>query len=100
MTIKRVVNGVEMEFKLTPDELYDAYCEQEHNGDIAICESYFHAIYYCEEWYKNLNKETENNIIEDAAYEFRKNIEEYNMDLADARIYAFADVIDKYIKEA
>lgn len=33
MTIKRVVNGTEMEFELTSMELYAAYLEKEHLSD-------------------------------------------------------------------
>ena len=34
MTIKRTINGVEMEFELTSMELHEAYFEQEHYYDM------------------------------------------------------------------
>ena len=30
MTIKRTIHGNEVEIELTKDELFNAYCEQEH----------------------------------------------------------------------
>lgn len=33
MTIKRTINGVEMEFELTKQEMWYAYCEEEHEFD-------------------------------------------------------------------
>ena len=33
MTIKRMINGVEMEFELTQHEMWGAYREQEHEFD-------------------------------------------------------------------
>lgn len=34
MTIKRTINGVEMEFELTERELYDAFFEKQHYFDV------------------------------------------------------------------
>lgn len=33
MTITRIINGTAHDFELTPEELYSAYFEQEHNLD-------------------------------------------------------------------
>jgi hypothetical protein len=41
MTIKRTVNGVEMEFELTDRELFDAYEEQQHKFDIQDIDGFF-----------------------------------------------------------
>lgn len=40
MTIKRTVDGKEMEFELTPHELYRAFEEQEHIFDITAVRDY------------------------------------------------------------
>jgi hypothetical protein len=41
MTIKRNVNGIEMEFELTDTELYDAYEEKQHKYDNDAIDDYF-----------------------------------------------------------
>ena len=35
MIISRIINGVEYEFELNAQELYDAYIEQEHKWDVS-----------------------------------------------------------------
>lgn len=99
MTIKRIINGVEIEIKLTEDELSTAYFAQQYMWDLQSCKEYFHTMYACEEWYKVLDEETETNIIEDAATELRRNIRKYDMDFEDAIVDAFNEVISNYIEE-
>lgn len=99
MTIKRKINNMEIEIELTSDELFEAYREQEHEWDLESCDTYFHTMYACEEWYENLDEETQSNIIEDAAYQLRRNINKYDMYFDYAMTEAFADVLPNYIKE-
>lgn len=39
MIISRTINGVEYEFELNSQELYDAYIEQEHKWDVSDVEA-------------------------------------------------------------
>jgi len=100
MTIKRTINGAEVEIELTENELFNAYCEQQYKWDIDSCRDNLHSgIYNGENWYKNLDKETENNIIEDAAYHLRRNIDKYDMNYDYAMDDAFVVAIANQIKE-
>ena len=99
MTIKRKINNMVIEIELTNDELFDAYIEQEHKFDLDSCDTFFHTMYACEEWYEGLDKETESNIIEDAAYQLRRNIDKYDMDFEYAMPEAFSEVLRRYIEE-
>ena len=47
MTIKRVINGVEMEITLNSIELWDAYMEKQHEYDLEDIENYLE--YYTED---------------------------------------------------
>ena len=100
MTIKRVVNGVEMEFVLTNFELFDAYCEQEQIWDIQACTDYFSNNYSDEEWFENVSAEVKQNIIEAAAFEMRRSINKYDTDFEYAISDAFVHAISEYIEEA
>ena len=97
MTIKRVINGSEVEIELTANELRDAYSEQEHLWDIDICSTYFDELLAYEDWDDKVDDETRTNIIEDAAIEYRRNINKYGMTHEYAISYAFNDVIPNYI---
>lgn len=100
MTIKRVINGYEVEIELTKDELFNAYCEQEHEWDVDSCRNNLNSgIYIDEKWYEDLDKETEMQIIEEAAYHLRRNIDKYEMSYDYAMDEAFATVLQQYIKE-
>lgn len=100
MTIKRVVNGVEMEFELTHDELFNAYCEQEHKWDVQACKDYFYDTYSDEEWFENTSKKTKQCVIEAAAINMRRYINKYDMDFYSACSGAIDEAIDEYIEEA
>ena len=41
MTIMRVINGVEMEFELTANELWEAFEEEQHKCDLSDIENAF-----------------------------------------------------------
>lgn len=97
MTIKRIINGSEVEIELTQDELFNAYCEQQYEWDIKNCEDYLNSgIYDGEEWYEELNEETKNIIIEEAAYQFRRNVDKYDMNYEYAIDEAFSVVLCGY----
>ena len=73
MTIKRTIDGKEREFVLTPREMFDAYCEQEHIWDADYVGS-------------ELSEELEEFCVDEAD---RKNI-------ADAIAYEMRSLFDKY----
>ena len=98
MTIKRIVNGDEMEFKLTDKEMRDTHDEWHHNINIAWCKQYFYDHYRNEKWYIHINYQLMCNIIEDAAERMRYYIEcEYNLN--DATACAFKRTIQDYYYE-
>jgi len=97
MTIKRVINGAEIEIELTKEEVFDAYCEQEHKWDIRSCNEYYDCMYWDEDWYNDKN--IRENIIEEAAMNLRRNIDKYEMSFDYAIAEAFTDAIPNYIKE-
>ena len=100
MVIKRIINGIEVEIELTNTELLNAYLEQENKFDIASCKNHLNSgIYDCEEWYENLNKEKESQLIEDAADYLRRNIDRYEMSYEYALEDAFVIAINDYFKE-
>ena len=88
MTIKRTIDGKEREFVLTPREMFDAYCEQEHIWDVDYVGS-------------ELSEELEEfcvyeadreNITEAIAYEMRSMIDKYNMSQEYALTEAFNEI--------
>ena len=97
MTIKRVIGGKEFEIKLSEQELYAAYCEQEREFDISSCNDYYDCMYWDEDWYDN--KDLRENIIEEAATNLRRNIDKYDMSFDYAIAEAFADAVREYVKE-
>lgn len=98
MTIKRIVNGVEMEFELTSKEMCDIHNEWHHHIDIAWCEQYFYDHYHNEKWYPYINNKLMRDIIEDAA-ERMKCYVECNYNLNDATAHAFKQTIIDYYYE-
>lgn len=102
MTIKRTTTiGRDFEIELTKEELFEAYCEQQYIWDVESCRDNLHSgIYNGEGWYENLDKETENAIIEDAAYHLRRNIDKYDMHYEYAMDDAFGVAIANHVKES
>lgn len=97
MTIKRTIHGTEVEIELTKDELFNAYCEQQDEWDIKNCEDYLNSgIYDGEAWYEDLNEETKTIIIEEAASQFRRNVDKYDMSYESAIDEAFSVVLCGY----
>lgn len=80
MTIKREINGVVYEFKLTDMELYSAYVEQEHIYDKDGVVSFFDAFEDEDimDSYGMTRKDVES-VFDDIAYEMRRNINKYDM---------------------
>jgi hypothetical protein len=100
MIIKRIIGGREFEIELTKEELFNAYCEQEYAWDVESCRNNLDSgIYFGEEWYEDLDEKTEKQIIEEAAYHLRRNIDKYEMSYDYAMDEAFATVLKQYIKE-
>lgn len=91
MKIQR--DGIQIE--LTDEELFAAYCEQEHKFDLDSCKCYLDATYCEEEWSDDLSDEQKAEIIEEAASELRRNINKYDMDFN----HAISDAFETVIKE-
>lgn len=94
MTIKRTVDGKEMEFELTAREMRDAFEEQEHIWDVNSVESYvcsFDDEYYIEIW--GITKEQFAALIPDIAYRLRRYVNKYDLSEEYALDEALHDVI-------
>ena len=96
MVITRDTGMIKLEIRLTSDELYAAYAEQQHLFDLQDCESHFDNEYCEENWYP-VDNCMRDSIIEETADELRRNINKYDMDFEHAISDAFAYVIPKYI---
>ena len=69
MKIKRIINVVTHEFELTNSERFDAYIELEHEWDVN---------YVRDEWdNEDLDPEERESMVEDIAYEMRRQIDKY-----------------------
>lgn len=66
MKITREINGVQHEFELTANELYNAHAEQEHIYDTANV--------------KNAISDLSDGLASDLAYEVRRQIDKYDLD--------------------
>ena len=98
MTIKRVVNGTEMEFELTSLEMWEAYNEQEHEYDIDDIKDRFDGIGSAAdiaEVYDMPWTEIEP-LIPEMAYRYRRYMEKYSDDWVYQRDEAIADVLSEH----
>lgn len=93
LKIKRVIHGEEVVIELTGNELFEAYIMQESIWDRDNCALYLDTIYADEEWYENLNSETWDNLIEEAANQYRRNIDKYEM----SHDYAISEAFNKVL---
>ena len=93
MTIKRTVNGIEMEFELTGIELYNAFCEQEHSFDKSDIDCYFDRENY------NLSEAEVDSLIDEMACCMRRYIDKYDCDFSYARDEAIRDVLRSHNME-
>lgn len=96
LKIKRVIHGEEVEIELTGNELFEAYIMQENIWDRDNCAMYFDTTYADEEWYENLDAETRDYLIEEAAKQYRRNIDKYEMSHDYAMSEAFIDAISAF----
>lgn len=94
MTIKRTVNGEELEFELTDNELTDAYFEQQYLYDT---QDVRRAVIGWEDddviGVYGVNMETFLELSDEMAVEMRRNIDKYDMDWDYARAEAIRSVI-------
>lgn len=94
MTIKRIVNGEELEFELTDNELTGAYFEQQYLFDIQDVRD---AVIGWEDddviGVYGINMETFLKLSDEMAVEMRRNIDKYDMDWDYAREEAICSVI-------
>lgn len=97
MTIKRIVNGTEMEFELTQQEMFNAYEERQHYYDVQDVDFYLGSM-EDEELMENygLTREEVKAKYDEIAYTMREYIDRSNDDSwCYARDYAIDDVIGK-----
>ena len=88
MTIKRTIDEKEHEFVLTSEELFDAYCEQEHIWDVDYVGSELSE--ELEEFC--VDEADRKNIAEAIAYEMRRQIDKYEMSSEYALEKAFNEI--------
>ena len=100
MTIQRQVNGEQLSFRLTDSELYAAFLEQEHIFDRCDIEDLITDLGDAEtkEDY-GVTQEQFKKLIDDMAFEKRRNMDEYDMSWYCARNKAVKTVLEKYMKE-
>ena len=74
MKVKRMVDGMEMEFELTEQEMTDAFYEQQHKWDM---EYMLNMADMCEhdDWYKKMKSDPD--FASMVAHRFRKYISDY-----------------------
>ena len=96
MKIQRTINGINFSFELLPEELYDAYFEQQEKFDIEDIVNYAEMMSK-----EKLEEELECtyseflSMKEEMAHEMRKNIDKYDMEFAYARQEAIETVIQR-----
>lgn len=95
MEIKREIDGKTYVFKLTGDELYRAFWEQEHNFDCDDVRDYLYGFEDADliDSFGADSKEIEENI-DDIAYEMRRQMDKYDVDMDYAREEAIRAVLD------
>lgn len=94
MKIQRTINGMKFNIELLPDELEEAYFEQQEKFDIEDVVSYLEA-YNNEELVESygLNYSELIKLKEEIAEKMRKNIDKYGMNMPDSREEALREVI-------
>ena len=94
MKIQRTINGDKFSFELLPDELYEAYFEQQEKFDIEDIVNYGETMSSTElEEELGCTYAEFLSMKEEMARELRRNIDKYDMDFAYARQYAIETVI-------
>lgn len=96
MKIQRSINGMKFNIQLLPEELVEAYYEQQEKFDIEDVVSYAEMFEQNELIeYLGCDYATYLSYKEEIAHEMRKNMDEYGMDFSSARDEAVRDVIKK-----
>ena len=97
MKIQRTINSVKFDIELLPEELVEAYYEQQHNFDVEDVVSYGEMFENAELVdYLGCDYKTLLSLKEEMADELRKNIDKYDMDWSSARDEAVRDVINRH----
>lgn len=96
MTIKRTVNGVEMEFELTDCELFNAYMAQQHKFDLEDISNYFFGVEDVDllEDYGFIRAELET-MYEDMANRMRRYMDKYDCTWDYSRDTVIREVLDE-----
>lgn len=96
MTIKRNVNGIEMEFELTDCELFNAYMAQQHKFDLEDISNYFFGVEDADllEDYGFIRAELET-MYEDMANRMRRYIDKYDCSWDYSRDTAIQEILDE-----
>jgi len=92
MTIKRTVNGIEMEFELTRAERWDAYEEAQHEFDKSDIDTVFDREEY------GISESEADDLIDEMAYRMRRYMDKYNCDFVYSRDEAIKDVLRNYMR--
>lgn len=71
MIISRIINGVEYEFELNSQELYDAYIELEHEWDVSDVDARYGHVLSDEQ-------------VDAVAWEMRRQRDKYDLDFSTA----------------
>lgn len=95
MTIKRIINGKEIEIKLTEREMWDIYREQEHKFDMEDVRGYIEDI----DWEDGERPpEMSDDQIDEAAFWMREWIDSNDV-VGDIRWDCIRDAIEKVTKD-
>lgn len=97
MKITRTINGEEVDIELTAEELSAAYYEQEHNFDVQDVQSRFNGEITdseLEEIYGVTPEQITDEVIENIAYEARRNMDKYDMEHPYAIDAAVKDILN------
>ena len=100
MEIVRVINDVKHTIRLTSEELFEAYEEEQHNLDVDDIKDYFNGFSddnYVEYFGLCRNKLTA--LTDEMATEMRRNIDKYDMHWDTARDEAINTVIRRHTAE-
>jgi hypothetical protein len=91
MTIKRNVNGIEMEFELTRAERWNTYEEVQHEFDKADIDAVFDREEY------GINESEADDLIDEMAYRMRRYMDKYDCDFEYSRDEAIKDVLRNHM---
>ena len=96
MVITRMVDGVLHEFKLSKQELIDAYFEQEYNFDTEDVLGHLNS---SEDDVYDVSIDELKNAVDRIVYEYRRNMDDYEMCWYDAREHAIQEIAGRLEEE-